>query len=338
MPERLAMGPADHIASGASRSPRADHLDRLATPSGQFAILALDHVRSFATTVRPDDPDSLSPDEIVASKEGLIGGLAAGASAILIDPILASRRFDAVTASIAAGLLVGIEDGDYESAVASPRLLPGWSVNRAARLGADGIKISVYYDPDGDMSVPVRFVREVARQCDLVDLPLFCEPLVRLRGGPDMRRQVLEGIRRFGDVGPDVLKIQFPCDTEAAQSRASWADACAEANMLSPVPWALLSEGRDVAEFSELLGIACRAGASGFLAGRVIWGGLPDDGPGVAAPAARLAALRSIAVAEGRPWRDRRPFGAGSRALAASATTDVPGPHDGHGPGGGDAP
>ena len=27
------------------------------------------------------------------------------------------------------------------------------------------------------------FVREVARQCDLVDLPLFCEPLVRRRGG-----------------------------------------------------------------------------------------------------------------------------------------------------------
>lgn len=330
--------PSATSAAGAARGARANRLDRLATPSGQFAILALDHVRSFATTVRPDDPDSLTPDEIVASKEGLVQGLATDASAILIDPVLASRQFDSASAPLGAGLLVGIEDGDYESAVASPRLLPGWSVDRAARLGADGIKISVYYDPDGDMSGPVGFVREVARQCDLVDLPLFCEPLVRLRGGPDMQRQVLEGIRRFGDAGVDVLKIQFPCDTKAEQSRASWADACAEADRISPTPWALLSEGRDFAEFSELLTIACRAGASGFLAGRVIWGGVPGDGAGIAAAAARLAGLRLIAVDEGRPWRDLRDSESQSRLrLTPSVSAGDPGLHDGPGMGGGDA-
>jgi tagatose 1,6-diphosphate aldolase len=322
---------------GTTRGVRGEHLDRLTTPSGQFAILALDHVRSFATTVRPDDPDSLSAEDIVASKEGLLHGLAADASAILIDPVLALRRFDTAPGPMTAGLLVGIEDGDYESAVASPRLLPGWSVDRAARLGADGIKISVYYDPDGDMSGPIGFVREVARQCDLVDLPLFCEPLVRLRGGPEMQRQILEGIRRFGDLGADVLKIQFPSDTEAEQSRASWADACAEADQISPTPWALLSEGRDFAQFSELLAIACRAGASGFLAGRVIWGGIPDDGAGIAAAAARLAALRSIAVAEGRPWRDARSAGPGRRPMPSPVVSaDLRGLDDGMG--GGDAP
>ncbi len=295
--------PSDTSVAGPDRSPRADRLDRLATASGQFAILALDHVRSFATTVRPDNPDSLSADDILASKEGLVRGLAPDASAILIDPVLASRQFGS-SPPLSAGILVGIEDGDYESAASAPRLLPGWSVDRAARLGADGIKISVYFDPDGDMSASVGFVREVAHQCDLVDLPLFCEPLVRQPGAGDMRRQVLEGIRRFGDLGVDVLKIQFPCDTQNERSRASWADACAEANELSSTPWALLSEGRELAEFSELLAIACRAGASGFLAGRVIWGGIPVDGDGITAAATRLSELRSIAVAAGRPWRD----------------------------------
>ena len=304
-------GPSSHassdaVATGADANARAHRLDKLATASGQFAILALDHVRSFATTVRPDDPDSLTADEILASKAGLVRGLGADASAILVDPVLASHQREPTSSPLAAGLLVGIEDGDYESAVASPRLLPGWTVERAADLGADGIKISVYFDSDRDLSPPVNFVREVARQCNLVDLPLFCEPLVRRRDGPDMRRRVIEGIRRFGDLGADVLKIQFPCDTDGEQSRASWADACAEANEASPMPWALLSEGRDFAEFGELLGIACRAGASGFVAGRVIWGGVPDDGVGLAAAGARLSELRSIAVAEGRPWRDRR--------------------------------
>ncbi len=48
---------------------RVARLDRLATSGGQFAILALDRVRSFATTLRPDDPDSLTLDQMRVTKE-----------------------------------------------------------------------------------------------------------------------------------------------------------------------------------------------------------------------------------------------------------------------------
>ena len=79
------------IDAAAGSSLRTARLNKLTTPSGQFAILALDHVRSFATTVRPNDPDSISPGEMAALKERLLGGLAPDASAILIDPVFASR-------------------------------------------------------------------------------------------------------------------------------------------------------------------------------------------------------------------------------------------------------
>src|SRR5712691_7446442 len=90
----------------------AGRLDRLASDSGQFAILALDHVRSFATTLRPDDPDSITADEMHGMKDRLIDGLAHDASAILIDPVLAASRFGS-SGPLAPGLIVGIEDGDY---------------------------------------------------------------------------------------------------------------------------------------------------------------------------------------------------------------------------------
>ncbi len=48
-------------------------------------------------------------------------------------------------------------------------------------------------------------------------MPLFCEPLADVRGG-DVRRKVLEGVRRFGSLGADVLKIQFPGDPAADPS------------------------------------------------------------------------------------------------------------------------
>jgi tagatose-1,6-bisphosphate aldolase len=281
-------------------------LDRLATETGQFTILALDHARSFATTIRPHDPDSLTSDEILETKDRLIEGLAAKASAVLVDPALALRRSHLRHAR----LIVGIEDGDYSADGSSPRLLPGWTVAQAVQLGAEAIKISFFFDPVGDTRAAEQFVMSTARACELAGVPLFCEPLARLPAGSDVRRGVLEGVRRFGSLGAQVLKIQFPAATAAEASRAAWADACAEASELSPIPWALLSEGRDFEEFRELLLIACRAGASGFVAGRVIWGSGGGADREIAAAETRLDELRSIAVEHGQPWRrhsDRRP-------------------------------
>jgi tagatose 1,6-diphosphate aldolase len=277
----------------------AGRLDRLATDTGQFAILALDHARSFAATIRPDDPDSLSSDEILATKDRLIDGISREASAVLVDPAVAMRR-----SGLGNGrLIVGIEDGDYGAQAASPRLLPGWSVKQAVDLGAQAVKISFSFEPLGETRPAERFVAETVRQCEQAGIPLFCEPLARLPMGGDTRQGVHEGIRRFGDLGAQVLKIQFPADTSQERSRAMWADAAAEASELSPIPWALLSEGREFEDFRELLDIACRAGASGFVAGRAIWGPAGGSEAEIATARARLTELRSIAIAHGRPWR-----------------------------------
>jgi len=280
----------------------AERLDRLATDSGQFAILALDHARSFATTIRPNDPDSLSSDEIIATKDRLIDGISREASAVLVDPAVAMRR-----SGLGDGrLIVGIEDGDYGAEATAPRLLPGWSVEQAVDLGAQAVKISFSFKPRGKTRSAERFVTETARRCEEAGIPLFCEPLARLPTGADVREGVHEGIRRFGALGAHVLKIQFPADTVRERSRTMWADAAAEASELSPIPWALLSEGREFEDFRELLDIACRAGASGFVAGRAIWGPARESEAATATPRARLMQLRSIAVAQGRPWRHHR--------------------------------
>lgn len=301
----LRDGARSHGGKGAATT-RASRLGRLATPTGQFAILALDHGRSFAVTLRPTDPDSATADEVRELKDQLIAGLAAGASAILIDPAQAVSRMRAGIDQPAAGLIVGLEDGDYSEAASAPRLQAGWAVERAAGLGADAVKISFEFEPDEPTTAAEQFVRETVRQCDLAGLPLFIEPLAALRGRDDARRRVLEGVRRFGSLGADVLKIQFPSSTATDHSRASWADACAEANALSPVPWALLSEGRDIGEFRELLTIACQAGASGFLAGRAIWGGFIEEGHALGPSEGRLRELRSIADSNGYPWHRMR--------------------------------
>lgn len=276
-------------------------------------MLAIDHVGSFAATVRPDDPDSMSTEDIWAQKLPLINGLGPAGGAMLIDPgFLEGTGFTRSGALSETGLILGIEDGDYADVLTAPRFLPGWSVERAARLGVDAVKISMFFEPGGDTSAATDFVTEVVDQCRRQNMPLFAEPLA-LYGHPHERTEaVLEGVRLFGHLGADVLKLQFPEPAENT-SPDTWAEACAEIDRLSPVPWAILSEGGDYDLFRRQLRVACRAGASGFLGGRAIWREAATGEGTLASAAARLKELNSIAVAEGVDWRSRKqPGKAGS--------------------------
>ncbi len=293
-------------SAAATDSVRSARLQKVATPSGHFAVLAIDHVGSFAATVRPDEPDSMSTDDIWAAKLPLINGLGPAGGAMLVDPgFLEGTGFSRSGALSETGLILGIEDGDYADVLTAPRFLPGWSVERAARLRVDAVKISMFFEPGGDTSAAEAFVTEVVDQCRQQDMPLFAEPLA-LYDHPDQRSEaVLEGVRLFGPLGADVLKLQFPEPAENTCEEA-WTEACEEIDRLSPVPWAILSEGGDYRLFRRQLQVACRAGASGFLGGRAVWREAATGEGTLDAAAARLRELNSIAVTEGVDWRSRK--------------------------------
>ena len=186
-----------------SASPlRSARLQKVATNTGHFAVLAIDHVGSFAATVRPEAPHSMSGEDIWEAKLPLIDGLGPEAGAILVDPgFLEGTGFTRSGRLSGTGLILGIEDGDYADVITAPRFLPGWSVERAARLGVDAVKISMFFQPGGDTSAAERFVIEVVDQCRQHRMPLFAEPLA-LYDHPQQRRDaVLEGVRLFGTPG-----------------------------------------------------------------------------------------------------------------------------------------
>lgn len=285
---------------------RSARLQKVDTPTGHFAVLAIDHVGSFAATVRPDDPGSMTTEDIWAQKLPLIEGLGPHAGAMLVDPgFLEGTGLTRSGPLRDTGLILGIEDGDYADVLTAPRFLPGWSVERAARLGVDAVKISMFFQPGGDTSAAESFVTEVVNQCRRQDMPLFAEPLALYDHPQERREAVLEGVRLFGRLGADVLKLQFPEPAENPSPDA-WTAACEEIDRLSPVPWAILSEGGDYHLFRRQLQVACRAGASGFLGGRAVWREAATGEETLEAAAARLAELNSIAVAEGVDWRSRK--------------------------------
>ncbi len=290
-----------------ARGIRSTLLDRVATDAGHFAVLAIDHVGSFAATVRPEDPGSMSAEDIWEAKRPLVETLGPHTGAMLLDPgFLEGSGFTRSGPLLETGLILGIEDGDYADVLTTPRFLPGWSVERAARLGVDAVKISMFFRPGGDTSAAEDFVTEVVKQCRQQQIPLFAEPLALYDHPTERHEAVLEGVKIFGPLGADVLKLQFPVFPDTDPSPDSWAEACGEIDRLSPVPWAILSEGGDYRLFRRQLRVACRAGASGFLGGRAVWREAATGEGDMEGAVARLRELNSVVSAEAVDWRSRK--------------------------------
>ncbi len=290
------------------------------TDAGVFTILAIDHRDSLRIVLQPEDPGSLPAAAVTEVKLDVLRAMAGDASAVMLDPEYGAAQAIAARALPGqVGFLCAVEAQGYlgDPAARQTTLLDGWSVAKAKRLGASAVKLLVLYRPDGGEVTAAQdeLVSAVVADCAANDIPLFLEPLGYARDGENpeqlaaaRRETVIGSVRRLGALGPDVLKVQFPVDTSWESDRAVWRAACAELDEAAPVPWALLSAGDPFDVFREQVQIACESGASGFMAGRAIWGdviGLPRERRtealgAVARP--RFRELAGIAATSGRDW------------------------------------
>ena len=294
-------------------------LEATSSAHGTFTVLALDHRQNLRKELHPEAPETTTVEEMVAFKRTVVRALAADATGTLLDPEVGAAQCIA-DGSISGrdGLLVALEATGYEGPAGArvSRLLPGWNVEKAKRLGASAAKLLIYYHPDAaNAADQERLVESVVAACRAEDLALFIEPLsfgldeepVR---GEARRRVVVETARRLTAIGGDVLKAEFPYDRSVADP-TRWAEACAELDAASRLPWVLLSGGVDDTTFEVQVETACRSGASGVLVGRSVWAPAASMAP-VDREAwlrnegtARLRRLAELVERSGQPWQPR---------------------------------
>lgn len=257
-------------------------LQQCSTPQGAIAVLALDHRRNLRQMLNPSAPDTISADQLTGFKQQVVGALAPAATAVLLDAefgaaqCVASGKLPGNT-----GLLVSLEATGYtgDPSARRSRLMPGWGVAKAKRMGASGVKLLVYYHPDTDIKPEIEdLVRQTAQDCRDQDIPLFLEPLSyspdpgKKKLSPNERRYVvIETARRLTALGGDVLKAEFPVDYQVDADEQTWAEACAELTAASRVPWVLLSASAEFDTFVRLVTVACQQGCTGVAVGRAVW-------------------------------------------------------------------
>jgi tagatose-1,6-bisphosphate aldolase len=305
---------------------KARGLQACATPEGTFAILAMDHRDSLRAIIAPDAPQTVSAERLTEIKLAIVRHLAPAASAILLDPVYSAGQ--AIVGGHLPGhigLLCAMEEQGYLDSPHSRRtpLLAGWSVAKAKRVGANGIKLLMFYHPDAGPAAEAQegLVRSLASDCRRYEMAFFLEPITYSidsavkKGSPGFaamrRRLVVETVRRLSPLGPDVVKVEFPLDVHDEPDQGVWGEACAELDAASRVPWTLLSAGDAFETFKQQLRVACRAGCSGFVGGRAIWQEAVELGDKERAEFLdkvayhRVCELREIAAQYATPWHRR---------------------------------
>jgi tagatose 1,6-diphosphate aldolase len=296
-------------------------LQQCATARGAMAVLALDHRQNLRAALHPTAPDSTTAAEMTEFKRQVIGSVGQEATAVLLDPQVGAAQ------CIISGALPGktalisaVEETGYvgDPTARKMALLTNWSVAKAQRMGANAVKLLIYYHPDAPTAGEIEdLVRKLVDDCARVELPLFLEPLsyspdpaVKKLSPKERRRVVIETAHRMTALGVDILKAEFPVDIQAESDERVWAEACAELSGASKAPWVLLSASAGYETFLRMVTVACQQGASGVAVGRAVWQEAPplsgearrqflDD---VARP--RMARITALCDALARPWSD----------------------------------
>lgn len=306
------------------------HLTRTTASTGQFVVLAIDHRLNVLEGLERTQGEPLSAAGFTAFKREVIEALMpAGATALLLDPEygiapgLAQGWLPA-----RAGLLAPLEETDYtlHPSQRTFRAIPGWTPAAIQRIGADGVKLLLYYHPEApDAARQREAVERAVEDCAAAAIPLFLEPIAF---SPDPSRKlppaeltdvVVSSARLFSALGIDVLKSEFPVDVQEQPDEAVWQAAIRRLDDACTVPWALLSAGAPWETFVRQTAVACAGGASGVIAGRAVWAeavALPPAGRRVFLETTardRMAELASICHSTGRDFRARAtpppPFG-----------------------------
>jgi tagatose 1,6-diphosphate aldolase len=278
------------------------HMNALSNKDGVIAAAAMDQRGSLAKSLaaaKGISQKEITDEMMQEFKTAVTRILTPYASAILLDPEWGLPASKARAKN--AGLLLAYENSGYDNTQPGrlPDLLPHVSVKRIKEdMGADAVKILIYYSPFDDPKVndiKHAFIERIGAESETYDIPFFLEFVgYDPQGGdekgfeyakkkPEIVKKSMEEFSK-PQYKVDVLKVEVPVNAnfvegsavfkgQAAYSRAEALDHFRSAAAVAKKPFIYLSAGVSNAQFIESLGMAGESGTdySGVLCGRATW-------------------------------------------------------------------
>ena len=237
-------------------------------------------------------------DILVDFKKVISSELTPYASSILLDAEYGVTASELRHAD--CGFIAAYEKTEYDASTPGrlPDLLPIWSAKRIKELGADAVKILMYYDVDDKPEIndiKHALVERIGSECIAEDIPYFVEILtydasdmdVTSREYASLKPHKVNGaMREFSKprYNADVLKVEVPVNMNFVEDYTSeesvyTADEARayfkEQSEATHLPFIYLSAGVSAKLFQETLVFAKESGSTfnGVLCGRATWKG-----------------------------------------------------------------
>lgn len=280
-----------------------EKINACANENGVIAALAVDHRGNLLEAIAKarGEHGQATAKDMLAFKTTVTRILTPLTSAILLDPEYSLEAI--ANRAPHTGVLLAYEKAGYDFNTKGrlPDLLPTWSVRRLVEVGAQAIKILLYYNPFDEAeinSIKQAYVERIGAECAGVDVPFFLEPLVYDESIGDEKgfafaskkpEYVAQAITEFTKprYGVDVLKVEMPINpafVEGTRAFAGKGTAYSRQEAIahfrhtaskSTKPLIYLSAGSTDEVFCEMLELAAQAGVryAGVLCGRATWQG-----------------------------------------------------------------
>ena len=280
---------------------KIEHLKGLANSRGVIAAAAMDQRGSLEKSIasgKKIDRKDVTDEMMSEFKLAVSKALTPHASAILLDPEWGMPA--ARARAQGCGLLLSYEKSGYDNTRPGRQadLLPDISVQRIKDLGANAVKVLIYYTPFEEKEINEEkhaFIERIGDECRANEIPFFLEfvgydpeggdekGLEYARKKPEI---VSASMREFSkeNYGVDVLKVEIPVNLQYAEgasvhsgqtaySKEQALDHYRQAAEAAEKPFIYLSAGVSNQQFTESLRWASEAGVNfaGVLCGRATW-------------------------------------------------------------------
>jgi tagatose 1,6-diphosphate aldolase len=277
------------------------HLQALSNERGVIAAAAIDQRGSLQKAIGSSKgiaSDQVTDQMMSEFKVAVSKILTPHASAILLDPQWGLEA--AKVRDKNCGLLLAYEESGYDNTQPGrrPDLLPHLSAKRIVDMGANAVKVLLYYTPFEDKSINDEkhaFMERIGAECRALDVPFFLEFVGYDEAGGDEKgfeyakkkpKVVAESVRECtkDEYGVDVLKVEIPVNMAYAEGASYFTGQkayskdevfriCHDVADLATKPFIYLSAGVTNQRFTEQLHWMAEAGVnfSGVLCGRATW-------------------------------------------------------------------
>jgi len=251
---------------------------RITNNLGQFQMLALDQRNSLKKMII-ERKGSVDERDLVKVKRSILKSLSGKVTAVLVDGEYGFPE-NLKYVSHYTGIILSAEKSGYTVDEKNPgerlsNLYRKDICEFAKRNSMDAVKLLIYWSENAHRETKnhqMRMVEELGQTCADQDLLYILEILTYNVEEREKTKSILRAIKVFSEekykvdlfkVEPIVKSPDFELNRENVYEFSNGK------------PWVILSGGMDVEKFKDIVKWNCQLGASGFLAGRVIWKGAP---------------------------------------------------------------